>query len=117
MIYGAVLLLVVAIVLTSVGQLLIKKGALTLEDGQSLLKSIPKNPWLLGGLGCAIIAPMGYMMALRQIPLSVAFPSMSATYILVSAGASVFFEERMSPLSWFSIALIVAGLTFIGVSS
>lgn len=109
----SIILLVATIILTTIGQLLIKKGATSLDGNRGLIRTILKSPWLMGGLFCALIAPLFYMMALREIPLSVAFPSMASTYVLVAAGAAYFFNEKMNFLAWSGVFFIVLGLFFI----
>ncbi len=111
------LLLLAAILLTTAGQLLIKRGAMGLVAAVPLWRALPRSPWLLGGLACAVLAPLAYMLLLREMPLSVAFPAMSTTYILVAAGAALLFRERMSVGAWLGVVLVVAGLTLIGLAS
>lgn len=88
-----------AIVLGVVGQLLLKAGA----GADSLVAQLVALPSILG-LGFYAVAALCYMFALREIPVSVAFPSVSLSYALVVGAAYVFEDE---PLGWMNVAGVV----------
>ncbi len=97
-----------AIVLGVVGQLLLKAGA----GADSLVDQLVALPSILG-LAFYAAAALCYMFALREIPVSVAFPSVSLSYALVVGAAYLFRDE---PLGWMNIAgvvLISAGVLLV----
>ena len=85
-----------AILLGVVGQLLLKAGA----TGDSLLAQLVAPQSLLG-LTFYFAAALCYMFALRKIPVSVAFPSVSLSYVLVVVAA---YWLRDEPLGWAKLA-------------
>jgi small multidrug resistance pump len=98
-----------AAILFGVGaQTLLKSGA----GGNTLLAQI-LAPQSIIGLALYAVAAICYMYALRQIPVSVAFPSVSLSYVLVAGAAYWFFDE---PLGWSKlagVALICAGVLLV----
>jgi multidrug transporter EmrE-like cation transporter len=78
------------VVLTVYGQLVLKwqvslAGALPdsfsgklLFLGHSLL-----NPWILSGLGAAFAASLFWMLALKKLPLSTAYPFTATSFLLI----------------------------------
>jgi len=94
-----------SLLLGVVGQLLLKAGA----EEDSLLSQLLAPASLLG-LAFYAAAALCYMFALRKIPVSVAFPSVSLSYVLVVGGAYWFQQE---PLGWAKVAgvlLICSGV-------
>lgn len=94
-----------AIVLGVVGQLLLKAGA----GADTLIGQLVAVPSILG-LAFYAAAALCYMFALREIPVSVAFPSVSLSYALVVGAAFLFSDE---PLGWMKVAgvlIICAGV-------
>jgi small multidrug resistance pump len=97
--------LAVAILFGVWAQTLLKSGA----SANSLLEQI-LAPRSIAGLALYAVAAIFYMYALRKIPVSVAFPSVSLSYVLVVVAAYWFFDE---PLGWSKlagIALVCAGV-------
>ena len=100
--------LLLAILLGVGGQFLVKAGA----DGESLSAQFFSPHSILGLMLYAAAAPC-YMVALREIPVSVAFPSVSISYILVVGVAYWRYDE---PLGWSKLAgvlLICAGVALV----
>ena len=99
----AFLALAVSIVLGVAGQLGLKAGAL-----QDVIRQgwIP-HPYIFLGLGFYVISFLFYIFALRKIPVSVAFPSVSISYVAVAYLASLIWKE---PFGWQQIV----ALLFIG---
>lgn len=97
-----------AILLGVVGQLLLKAGA----AGDNLVGQL-LAPQSILGLAFYFAAALCYMFALRKIPVSVAFPSVSLSYVLVVVAAYWFRDE---PLGWDKLAgvlLICSGVFLI----
>ncbi len=84
--------LVVGILLGVGGQFLLKAGA----DGETLSAQY-LAPQSILGLALYSASAICYMFALRGIPLSVAFPAVSLSYILVVGIAHWRYAE---PLGW-----------------
>ena len=99
----------VAILLGIAGQIALKSGAV----GAPSLISQLFNPLTLFGLVIYGLASIGYIVALNRIPVSIAFPSVAASYAIVAVLAHVLWHE---PLGWpqiGGIALIAGGILLI----
>jgi small multidrug resistance pump len=95
--------LAAAILLGVGGQILLKSAA----DGSASVVGQFLNPLTMIGFGIYIFAAFCYIVALKKIPISIAFPSVSASYAIVALLAHLLWNE---PLGWPQIA----GLVLIG---
>jgi multidrug transporter EmrE-like cation transporter len=99
-------LLAVAILFGVAGQLLLKSGA----EAGGLVEQFLK-PVTIAGLGCYGLAGILYTVALRGIPVSVAFPSVSASYVLVLIAARLWLNEPILPTQIVGVVLIMGGIS------
>jgi drug/metabolite transporter (DMT)-like permease len=82
-----------------------------------LLKSISGSPFLwLGFLSVGVIFVI-WSTVLSKIDLSVAVPVCSFSYITIPIVSLLYFHEKISLLRWAGIALILAGIVVVSVSS
>jgi small multidrug resistance pump len=95
--------LTAAILLGVGGQIALKSAA----DGSAGLLGQFLSPMTIIGFTIYILAAVCYIVALKKIPVSIAFPSVSASYAIVAVIAHLFWNE---PLGWPQIA----GLLLIG---
>ena len=95
--------LAIAILLGIVGQLALKSGAL----GSQTLAAQFFNPLTIVGFAVYVFAALCYIVALKRIPVSVAFPSVAASYAVLSVLAHFVWNE---PFGWPQLA----GLILIG---
>ena len=95
--------LVGAILFGIAGQIALKSGAL----GSATLGSQFVNPLTMLGLAVYALAALCYVVALKRIPVSVAFPSVAASYAVVAIIAHLLWNE---PFGWPQIG----GLVLIG---
>lgn len=87
-------------------QLLLKQGAM---GGGNLIAQF-LNPATIGGLALYAIAAFFYVVALRAIPVSIAFPSVALSYVLVALLGNLWFGEPLGIAHLAGIALIVVGV-------
>jgi small multidrug resistance pump len=92
-----------AVLLGVAGQIALKSGAL----GSPTVAAQFINPLTLLGFAIYGVAAVCYILALKKIPVSVAFPSVAASYAVVAVIAHLLWNE---PLGWPQIA----GLLLIG---
>ncbi len=85
--------LVGAILFGVAGQIALKSGAV--GSGSILAQFI--NPLTLLGLAVYAFAAVCYIVALKKIPVSVAFPSVAASYAVVAIIAHLVWNE---PFGW-----------------
>ena len=95
--------LVSAILFGVVGQIALKSGAV---HSQTLVAQFT-DPLTIIGFAIYVLAALLYIVALKKIPVSVAFPSVAASYAAVAIIAHLMWNE---PFGWPQIA----GLILIG---
>jgi drug/metabolite transporter (DMT)-like permease len=109
------------LLLTVAGQLLLKWRALATRpplpaSGKlSYLMTMFTDPYVWLGLGGAVLASVCWVLAVRQTPLSVAYPFMALSFLLVPAAASVLFGESISAGQYAGMATIVAGVALTAI--
>src|ERR1700758_1440790 len=89
--------LVTAILLGIGGQIAFKSAA----ERSATLAAQFLNPLTISGLGIYLISALCYILALKRIPVSIAFPSVSASYAVVAVLAHILWNE---PLGWPQLA-------------
>jgi multidrug transporter EmrE-like cation transporter len=113
---------VLILLCTGVGaaaQILMREGANYLPaagDG-GLALSVLTNWPLLAGYACLGLNTGLLVLALRKGQLSVLYPIIALTYVWVAILSPMFFEDSMNFLKVLGIALIVGGVSLIGVGS
>lgn len=90
------------------GQVLLKLGA----DAPDFVSQVLR-PSTLTGLALYGSAAFLYIVALRKIPVSVAFPSVSLSYAIVAVLGHYLFGEPFGMKQIGGIALIVGGVVLI----
>jgi small multidrug resistance pump len=90
------------------GQILLKTGADSPDFVSQLLR-----PSTLCGLALYGSAAFLYLIALRKIPVSVAFPSVSLSYAIVAVLGHFLFGEPFGIKQIGGIALIMGGVVLI----
>lgn len=104
-----ILALAVSIGLTVLGQFFLKTGSLSKEEGLRLFL----NPATLAGLFSYGFASLFYIVALRKIPLSIAYPSVSLSYVAVVVLAHVVWGEPLGLRQGVALFLIVSGIALL----
>jgi multidrug transporter EmrE-like cation transporter len=104
----AYVLLMIAILFGVAGQILLKTGAQSGSVIEQFLK-----PVTIVGLGCYGLAGVLYTLALRDIPVSIAFPSVSASYVLVLIVARLWLGETIVATQAAGVVLIMSGITLL----
>jgi small multidrug resistance pump len=92
--------LAAAILLGIAGQIALKSAA----EGSATVIAQFLNPLTLIGLAVYILAALCYILALKRIAVSVAFPSVAASYAVVAVLAHLLWNE---PLGWRQLTGIV----------
>lgn len=110
--------LLLSIVLGACGQLLFKAAARALppfaELGLArLLLTMFTTPLILAGFCCFFVSAVLWIIALRSVALSVAYPMVALSYIIIFSGSYFLFSEAISWRHWVGAALIVGGIALI----
>ena len=107
--FVAYLSLFIAIALGVLGQLAVKAGA---QKASSNLDQFSHSMTMVGVLIYGIAA-IFYVVALKKIPLSIAFPSVALSYIVLAIVANYLWNEPLGWRQWLGLLLIVAGVSVI----
>ena len=95
--------LVAAVLFGIVGQIALKSGAMA----SATIVAQFLNPLTIIGFAIYVFAAFCYVVALKKLPVSVAFPSVAASYAIVAIIAHLLWNE---PLGWQQLG----GLLLIG---
>jgi len=118
MTFSVLLLLLISIGLGAIGQLLFKGAARQLppfaELGLTrLVLTMFTTPLILGGFCCFFVSSVLWIVALRTINLSLAYPMVALSYIIIFVGSYYLFGEPLSFRHWLGALLIVGGIVLI----
>jgi undecaprenyl phosphate-alpha-L-ara4N flippase subunit ArnF len=105
--------LTVAVLASAVAQLLLKTGVTLLSGNPSGLW------WVAGGLACYAVSLLAWLKALTRLPLSVAYPMLGISYILVYVGAmaSPLLAEAFTPARAAGVLLVTCGAALVSAST
>lgn len=110
--------LITAIILNSAANFLLKLGS---QDGflykdVGFIEFFQKNAHLLFGLVLFALNVIFYFVALKKLPLSVAYPVMvGGTFLIVNLAAVFGLGEYLSWQHLLGYALILAGVTLVSI--
>ncbi len=109
--YGA---LAAAILIGVVGQLLLKTGAARTADGV-LAQFL--DPFTLGGLAAYGLGAIFYILAIKRIPVSIAFPSVALSPTCWwQSPRHLLWQEALGWQQFAGIGLIAAGILVLHAS-
>jgi small multidrug resistance pump len=100
------LALVISILIGIGGQLCLKTGAIQEAKSQILFL----QPYIIVGLFSYFLAALFYIYSLKTIPLSVAFPSVSISYVAVALLAHLIWGEPFGVKQVLGLILIASGI-------
>jgi len=110
-----------SVLLVTVAQLAMRWGMMQLPPISEILAATatiaraPGTYAVVGGLTCYAMSMLCWVAALRNLPLSLAYPLLSASYVIVYlvAGLMPAFGEHLSPTRSLGVLLIVCGITIL----
>lgn len=98
------------IALMTFAQLLFKQAGLHANSHPEWYLALALNPWLAIGLAASAAGMGCWLLALRRLALSTAYPWTAFTYILTPIGATALFGEVITSRYVVGMALIVTGV-------
>jgi drug/metabolite transporter (DMT)-like permease len=101
----AIVLLVAVVAGMSTGQILFKLAA-----GRGDLTQILLSPIFWGAAVLYGLITILWVVLLREVDLSRAYPFVATTYLLVPAASMIFLGEKVGPMYFAGVALIVIGI-------
>ena len=110
----AVGLVLLATIMGAFGPILLKKGSARFN--LNLLKQL-KNYNLIGGIALYALATILFVPALKGGELSVLYPIVSLGYIWTTLLAIKFLGEKMNWMKWLGIAVIILGVSLVGLGA
>ncbi len=113
-------LIIVSVLLSSTSQLLMKKAATSLHfveaDWTTRFVTLITNIPLVAGIVLQILALGLWLVALRKVDISFAYPFISIGLIWVAIGGMIFFGETVSYVRWAGVFTICVGSILISAS-
>ena len=116
-------LLIVAIVLGTVAQLLLKAGtnavgpfAFTLDNALPVGLRLAFEPGILGGAGCYAVSLAVWILALSRTEVSVAYPMLSIGFALNALLAWWLLGAAVTPMRMAGIGVIIVGVFLVARS-
>jgi drug/metabolite transporter (DMT)-like permease len=116
--FRTLVLLVVSIALGAGGQLMFKAAARGLPAFAELglvrlVLTMFATPMILAGFACFFVSSVLWILALRSVPLSVAYPMVALSYVIIFIGSHYLFAEPLGWRLWLGGLLIVCGIVLI----
>jgi small multidrug resistance pump len=105
--------LLAAIVLGVAGQLLFKAGA---ERSADAVRQF-LDPFTIAGFAVYAVSAALYVICLRKLPLSIAFPSVSLSYVAIAVAGYLIWHEPLGLPRLGGIALIVLGVALLNTGA
>ncbi len=102
------LLIVLVSLLSCAAQLCQKQAALMAAGGRRMALWVALSLLLLGA------AMLLWLLVLRSVPVSQAYPMLSLNFVLVAAAARLIWREACTLQQWLGTLLIVAGVALMG---
>ena len=108
-------LIFVSVAMSALGQTCFKAGVtrVSFADGAGVLgkaAALLFSPWVLGGLAFYGIGTVLWLFALRRVDLSLAYPFVSMSFVMVVGAGVVFLGEALTLPKLLGLCLIIAGL-------
>ena len=106
-----------ALALTVYGQIMIKSRALlhAVKGGGdsygSFLFAMFADPWVISAFVAAVVAAGAWMLAIRKEELSILYPFMALTFVLVPILAALLLGEKITSLQVCGMLMIVGGVS------
>ena len=109
----SILLVFIASLIGSFGAVFLKMGAARLDG--SIMSFV--NQRLILGVALFLGSSVFYALGIRHGQLSVLYPMVSLGYLWTVIWSRIFFQESFTRQKFFGIALILAGVFFVGLGS
>ncbi|HJQ82504.1 MAG TPA: DMT family transporter [Candidatus Binatia bacterium] len=122
-IWSAIALSVLATTCYQVGLVLQKIAADKLprlglgRERRGALRAFFRSPTWLAGTGITILGWIAFLKAVANAPVSIVQPVLGFGLALLALFSLVVLHERLRPLEWVGIALMLAGLVLLGLSA
>lgn len=118
---GSILVLASVVILAVAGHVLLKMGLNQLGqigfeqvgDPARLVLNTLSNPLLIAALPLYGASFVAWTVVLSRMHLSVAYPALSLTYVVIPFVSWLLLNEPISLIHWIGILLVVAGVLLV----
>jgi multidrug transporter EmrE-like cation transporter len=102
---------VLTISLTVYGQIIIKSRASYYSESDKFLIKMFFDLWVFSGLISALAASVAWMLAVKDSKLSLIYPFMALTFIIIPLLAVQLFGEKINSTQFIGLFLILIGIS------
>lgn len=113
------LILLLAVTMTTLGQLLQKLGSAKLKHGLApipFILHVFSNKEFLLAVACLATGTVLWLIVLVHMEVSKAYPFLSLGYVLIVAISKFYLKEDVNFFRWVGVLLITIGTVMVGVS-
>ncbi|MEE3718411.1 hypothetical protein V2H45_16845 [Tumidithrix elongata RA019] len=112
------LIQIFSLLLSIVGQFLLKAGALALGrvgmgNVAEKIVSMALQPYLWAGIAMYGLSAIGYIIVLSRTKLSIAAPTISISYVIITLGGALLFHEPLPLIRMVGVLVIVIGVLMV----
>jgi drug/metabolite transporter (DMT)-like permease len=119
-----VVLILIAVVIGVVGQVSLKVGmnqvgaidARSLARPMETLMRVFSTPLVWLGLGCYGVSALLWLVVLSRLDLSYAYLMLASMYVLIPLVSWLFLGERIPPMRWLGMVVVVLGVVIVAKS-
>lgn len=111
------LLLLIPITLLVIGQISTKYGSLLLNNVSPETFFFRFNTYIAVGYFCLVLRGIVWVFILRKIELSVAYPIISISFVIILIFSYFLFGEQIPPQKVIGTLFIIGGVISIGLSN
>ena len=120
----SIALLLISVSFAVAGQLTLKSAMVEIgriggpEMGSlgHLVGRAVREPRLWIGLGLFGVSSLFWLVVLSRVPLSLAYPFVGISYVVIVGFSAFVLHERVPLLRWAGVLVIVAGIILVGLS-
>jgi multidrug transporter EmrE-like cation transporter len=117
-------LLVVSVTFAIAGQLILKSamdsvgriGSREVSNPGATITRAIKEPKLWLGLVLFGVSALFWLVVLSRVPLSVAYPFVGISYVLIVLFARFFLDEHVPLSRWIGVLVVALGIVIVGLS-
>jgi multidrug transporter EmrE-like cation transporter len=122
--FAVLAVLIVSVGFATAGQLTLKKamerigpiGTAQVNDASDTILRMIKEPLLWTGLFLFGISALFWLVVLSQIDLSLAYPVVGLSYVLIVGFSKLVLHEHVPTTRWIGVIVVAAGIAVIGWS-
>ncbi|MCK9796595.1 4-amino-4-deoxy-L-arabinose-phospho-UDP flippase [Pseudomonas chlororaphis] len=109
----SLLLLLLACLLTCLGQVAQKFAVESWRDRPSALRDKLRSPWLWLALASLGLGLLVWLLVLQRMEVGVAYPMLSLNFVLITLIARFVFHEHIDRRHWLGVALVIGGVALL----